>query len=684
MELPNKNVIETLQSRVVTKDEFNYDHLTARPIYSMLTQSDIDEIYRIATSARLSGNPKKRYDLIDQVMHNRGFRKLSAGTNRVAYTYFEDPTIVLKVAADKTAILDNPREFVNQHKLKPFCTKVFEVDPSGTVGLFERVEPITSREEYMTVASDVFEMLDMITSKYVLADIGTKFFMNIGTRKNFGVVLLDFPYLYEINDPNSLVCKKPDINSPGGFCGGLIDYDEGFNTLRCNKCGAIYRAQELGSYLKTNQILMKGNGIKMSAKINISFTRGGKKIELGSSKTDDIMKEESAVIESTPEKKEESNDGFIKVNFRGGNKNYKYTVDPSTPNKDVTTYNFGTRRIDKRLDNVKPHNNNQNQKKAQFARFSKVNDRGNLVFTIMTPNGVQEILVDPTRVPEEFRYIFVPDYQNISDTVRELEQAKADVLKLEDENDRLKVQIHSISTDATATDNKYEATVAELEQAKKNIADITADRDSKILILDNVINENNKLKEQIHELEDKLHETANAINDSGTQKIDELMAANDELEDKVTGLREALDNMKRELVDCQTENDKLREVISDYESTSNTTTSNEATIEINNGTVNEVSDENTESEEEDEEDYEPMTDSIIFTNAVYGKLSDILEYTGRDCELRTEDGTDIDPSSNVVALRSEDGFFLTDNYNNMFLGFNLTPLQFENTESKEK
>ena len=53
------------------------------------------------------------------------------------------------------------------------------MSPCGTVGVFERVNPITSREEFLSVADDIYEVITQwFIGKYVLADIGTKFFMN--------------------------------------------------------------------------------------------------------------------------------------------------------------------------------------------------------------------------------------------------------------------------------------------------------------------------------------------------------------------------------------------------------------------------------------------------------------------------------------------------------------------------
>lgn len=188
MELERSSAIDRLQSRMVSIDEFNFDRLTAPPLYSLLTQYDIDLLYKIATSVKYSGNPRKKYKAIDDIMKPRGFVKLSAGTNRVVYRHLEDDRFVIKVAADAVGIKDTPKEFINQHIFKPFVTKVFEVSPCGTVGVFERVSPVTSREEFLSIADNVYEVInEWFLGEYIMADIGTKFFMNWAIRKGLKI-----------------------------------------------------------------------------------------------------------------------------------------------------------------------------------------------------------------------------------------------------------------------------------------------------------------------------------------------------------------------------------------------------------------------------------------------------------------------------------------------------------------
>ena len=266
MELSRQALIDKIQSKVTSIEDFNYDKLVAPPLYMLLSQQDIDALYNIATSIRYSGNPKLKYEAIDKIMKPRGFVKLSAGTNRIVYRHLESNDFVVKVAADDIGIHDNPKEFENQFIFKPFVTKVFEVSPCGTVGVFEKVNPITSREEFLSVADDIYEVINSwFIGKYILADIGTKFFMNWGIRTYstgtagsvaFGPVLLDFPYVYEL-DGNKMFCSAIDHNNTEtGRCGGVIDYDDGFNFLYCTKCGVKYRVKELSKKIKNNEIVI--------------------------------------------------------------------------------------------------------------------------------------------------------------------------------------------------------------------------------------------------------------------------------------------------------------------------------------------------------------------------------------------------------------------------------------------
>lgn len=238
-------------------------------ILNLLTVQDIMELNSIAKSKKLSSEPIKKFDMIKTIMARRGFKKLSSGTNRIAFKYMEDQSIVIKVAYDSVGLSDNLHEMYNQYLIKPFCTKVFDVSPCGTVGMFERVRAVKNREEFQSIAYDVYDIIvNEFVGKYILADIGTKFFMNWGVRQDSHPVILDFPYIYEL-DGSKIYCNRPDLNSEHGFCGGDIDYDEGFNHLICTKCGKTFLASELklAAEKKSKDIIIEEEDLNMIVEV---------------------------------------------------------------------------------------------------------------------------------------------------------------------------------------------------------------------------------------------------------------------------------------------------------------------------------------------------------------------------------------------------------------------------------
>ena len=301
------SLIEKLYVKKKSALEFDYDMLMAPPIYSIFTQQDINELIRIATSLRYNGDINRKYELIDAVMMARGFKKAHSGTNRVVYNFLEDPTFVAKVAVDKVGMTDSPAAYKNQEFFKPFCCKIFEVDSSGVIAFVERVNPITSLEEFKSVADDVFNMMiTKIIGKYVVDDLGTQKFMNYGLRYNsngcsFGPVIIDFPYAYEL-DGAKLICNKPDPMT-GMHCGGEIDYDDGLNYLVCTRCGRKYKAMDLKKNDK-NILLMYNDQLKgVTTKMRSRIVSGDKVIkDSGFVSNANITKEEYENLPGFPEK----------------------------------------------------------------------------------------------------------------------------------------------------------------------------------------------------------------------------------------------------------------------------------------------------------------------------------------------------------------------------------------------
>ena len=307
------DLIRSLYRKQVPISEFKFDNLCSYPLLSYIHPQAIFQLNKIARSIKYQSKPKEKIKLFDAILKPYLFKRIAAGTNRVVYKHLNDQSIVLKVALDKVGLNDNPSEYRNQRFLKPFVTKCFEISPCGTVGIFERVQPITSRYEFKTISDDVFALLNKMIGKYILEDIGTKYFMNYGLRENFGPVLLDYPYMFEL-DGRKIHCNNPDPFT-GVPCNGEIDYDDGFNNLICTKCGKVYLATELQKDMDQNNVVIdpvqyeKGEIIRMKVGIvkRKYDERGNVVGEVYRKEMDDGIKETSHILSK------ESYDDAMKV-----------------------------------------------------------------------------------------------------------------------------------------------------------------------------------------------------------------------------------------------------------------------------------------------------------------------------------------------------------------------------------
>lgn len=287
------DILNILYSKKKSPLEFRFDSLYVPPLINYIKPEDRDKLYYLATSPRYASKIKYKRDEIDRIMRNRGFKYFHAGTNRVVYSYLEDQSFVVKIALDAVGMQDNPKEYRNQHLLKPFVTKMFDMDPSGVIASVERVQPIISREEYLLIAEDAFDLLNKyILGRFVVDDIGEKSYGNYGLRNGFGPVLLDYPYVYEL-DGNKLICRQR--LETGEICNGLIDYTIDFNHLHCTKCNKRYSARELAKQVEDKQVVVKG---ATNYQFDMKIHRGDKVFDL----TDTIR--ESEIILPPPKKKQ--------------------------------------------------------------------------------------------------------------------------------------------------------------------------------------------------------------------------------------------------------------------------------------------------------------------------------------------------------------------------------------------
>ena len=233
------------KSVLFTPQSTNYQQLfesIQMPIdgWALLSPDDVSRLYWIATTGSLAGKFDKKRELMDEVMHSRGFKFMAGGTNRMVYKHYEFPTIVAKVPIDKVGMNDNAAEMKNQQYLWPYCTKMIQL--VGHIGFAERVEPILNRYQFNAFIPMIYLATIQISGKYILEDIGCQMYKNWAVRKGWGVCLCDYPYVFKL-DGKKLICRQLMRN--GTLCGGEITFDDGFNHLYCTKCGRMYNAAEL-------------------------------------------------------------------------------------------------------------------------------------------------------------------------------------------------------------------------------------------------------------------------------------------------------------------------------------------------------------------------------------------------------------------------------------------------------
>lgn len=232
-----------------------YERLWKPPIINYIPYQVIQYLLDIVNDVKLMNNPIKRFNIQNDLLGHYYFRPLASGTNRRAFYCEYDPGIVLKIASDTVGMSDNISEFYLQQYIKPFCTKIYDVQGNGVVSLSERVEPMTEYEYKYTWLDFFFKLIYVYwfeKKRYVLEDVGSKFFKNFGYRLCLNPVLLDFPYIYKINESKMHCVYQDPVTKE--VCNGDIgyDFDMGMSQIICYKCGRRYAAR----YLSQDETLL--------------------------------------------------------------------------------------------------------------------------------------------------------------------------------------------------------------------------------------------------------------------------------------------------------------------------------------------------------------------------------------------------------------------------------------------
>lgn len=257
--------------------EFDYGGLKRPPIHSYLPFNVINQIKNLVHDPKLMARPSQKYKLMNDILRPIGFRHLASGTNRRTFYSIFDEGIVLKIALDSVGEEANLREFQTQYFIQPFCAKTFDVLPDGLIALSERVEPM-KEEDYKNIwSSDIFDFIFQILNRgYIMEDVGGNFFKNWGVRFGFGPVILDYPYIYEI-DWHKLKCSKKDPITNDKCLGDLdYDYSRGMSEIICTKCGARYSAKYLAKLVNVTEINKRRENIMplIPTEVKVTTMRG--------------------------------------------------------------------------------------------------------------------------------------------------------------------------------------------------------------------------------------------------------------------------------------------------------------------------------------------------------------------------------------------------------------------------
>lgn len=177
---------------------------------------------------------------------------LGPGTNRYA---FKLDGFVIKFATDNDGKIDNFKEFKMAKRLYPYVTKTFEVSENGTVLVAEYIQPFDSYVEMCSHAEKIREILNEMSSVYLIGDVGitdknySNWGLRIGTKDP---VCLDFAYVYEVRS-ELFICQYCQTNS-------MLVPNRDFTELRCSNtlCGKHYEfadiRRKIGNELHKHEI----------------------------------------------------------------------------------------------------------------------------------------------------------------------------------------------------------------------------------------------------------------------------------------------------------------------------------------------------------------------------------------------------------------------------------------------
>lgn len=207
------------------------------------SQETLDNIKYIMSYPEISNNVK--FNKILEIVVPLGFVELAAGTNRMAVMKND---YVYKIALDSYGVKDNWNEFKMGKQLQPWVVKTYECN--GLIAVSEYVNLMTQRE-FENSKHIIRDILEILSKDYIFEDIGLipKNFCNFGFREDNSIVILDYGYVYPIDDL-IMFCNK---------CNGRIKYNSTYSELVCSKCGKKYKVFDIKSKMDKDNALFGHN-----------------------------------------------------------------------------------------------------------------------------------------------------------------------------------------------------------------------------------------------------------------------------------------------------------------------------------------------------------------------------------------------------------------------------------------
>ena len=204
-------------------------------IHEIFDEKTLDKIYLIKNSPVYTDNNQKIEEIL-RVLSGIDAKFIASGTNRMAVLI---NGYIFKIALDSFGEQDNINEFEMSPELQPYVTKTYECN--GLIAVAEYVNLI-NKDEFYDNRDGIANILSILSENYLFCDMGltTKNYANFGYRSTKDIVILDYGYIYPL-DEKIMHCKK---------CGADLKWNKFYTKLVCSKCGKEHDPIEIRDRMK--------------------------------------------------------------------------------------------------------------------------------------------------------------------------------------------------------------------------------------------------------------------------------------------------------------------------------------------------------------------------------------------------------------------------------------------------